>query len=282
MGARSESAPDETVPGTPARAGRHRGRRPGLEAGAALGLSAFARRPRRWAFGAYFTDVDGITARGEMHIRGDGYIGVAPLPDGAANVCVVREVAPGSGTRRFDQSRVIGDALAADPALCERFASARSIAPVSDARTARRRIARPGIPGLLLAGDAAGFVDPMTGDGLRFALRGGDLAANAALSELDSGRAAFARSRRRAHARVRGQMADQPGNPPARRVAPCARDCRPRHRAVGRACAVPDWRRRRRPRRLSQGGARSAQAPTRQSGERILIRVGPVRIRRQH
>ena len=28
------------------------------------------------------------------------------------------------------------------------------------------------MPGLLLAGDAAGFIDPMTGDGLRFAFRG--------------------------------------------------------------------------------------------------------------
>jgi flavin-dependent dehydrogenase len=44
-----------------------------------------------------------------------------------------------------------------------------------------------GYPGLLLAGDAAGFVDPMTGDGLRFALRGGELAAEAALRELSTG-----------------------------------------------------------------------------------------------
>jgi flavin-dependent dehydrogenase len=44
-----------------------------------------------------------------------------------------------------------------------------------------------GCPGLLLAGDAAGFVDPMTGDGLRFALSGGELAACAALRELASG-----------------------------------------------------------------------------------------------
>ena len=34
-----------------------------------------------------------------------------------------------------------------------------------------------GEPGLLLAGDAAGFIDPMTGDGLRFALMGAELAA---------------------------------------------------------------------------------------------------------
>ena len=41
--------------------------------------------------------------------------------------------------------------------------------------------------GLLLAGDAGGFVDPMTGDGLRFAIRGGELAGLAALRVLRHG-----------------------------------------------------------------------------------------------
>ena len=44
-----------------------------------------------------------------------------------------------------------------------------------------------GVPGLLLAGDAAGFIDPVTGDGIRFALRGGELAAQAALMTLATG-----------------------------------------------------------------------------------------------
>ena len=43
------------------------------------------------------------------------------------------------------------------------------------------------IDGLLLAGDAAGFIDPMTGDGLRFAVRGAELAAHAALTALEHG-----------------------------------------------------------------------------------------------
>jgi flavin-dependent dehydrogenase len=46
-----------------------------------------------------------------------------------------------------------------------------------------------GVPGLLLAGDAAGFVDPMTGDGLRFAMRGAELAAHEALHALEHGTA---------------------------------------------------------------------------------------------
>jgi flavin-dependent dehydrogenase len=41
-----------------------------------------------------------------------------------------------------------------------------------------------GCPGLLLAGDAAGFIDPITGDGLRLALEGATLAAGVALDIL--------------------------------------------------------------------------------------------------
>ena len=44
-----------------------------------------------------------------------------------------------------------------------------------------------GVPGLLLAGDAAGFVDPMTGDGLRFTIRGAEMAAEEALRVLEHG-----------------------------------------------------------------------------------------------
>jgi flavin-dependent dehydrogenase len=46
-----------------------------------------------------------------------------------------------------------------------------------------------GMTGLLLAGDAAGFIDPMTGDGLRFAMRGAELAAAVALESLEKGTA---------------------------------------------------------------------------------------------
>jgi geranylgeranyl reductase family protein len=168
--------------------------------GSSLGLSSFARRPRRWAFGAYYQGVEGVTDRGEMHVRRDGYIGVAPLPGGLVNVCVVGELLEGSGaslvrlagadlTRPAPlQQRVIDEAIQNDPHLRERFARAERVSEVTvlgplavDARAA-------GCPGLLLAGDAAGFVDPMTGDGLRFALRGGVLAAQHALRDLDTGR----------------------------------------------------------------------------------------------
>jgi flavin-dependent dehydrogenase len=61
------------------------------------------------------------------------------------------------------------------------------------------------VDGLLLAGDAAGFIDPMTGDGLSFAIRGGELAAAAAIRALEHGwagvHAQLAAVRQRAFAR---------------------------------------------------------------------------------
>ena len=71
--------------------------------------------------------------------------------------------------------------------LRPRFARARQVSEVTSLGPLAVDGVTAGYPGLLLAGDAAGFVDPMTGDGLRFAVRGGELAAEAALEELSTG-----------------------------------------------------------------------------------------------
>jgi flavin-dependent dehydrogenase len=130
--------------------------------------------------------------RGEMHIRKDGYIGVAPLPAGVANVCVVRDFTL-RPSGRLDPEAIVRNAIGGDPALRVRFAVSRQRAPVVTLGPLAVQAVAAGVPGLLLAGDAAGFIDPMTGDGLRFAFRGGVLAAEAALAELASGVPAFDR-----------------------------------------------------------------------------------------
>jgi len=151
----------------------------------ALGLTRFARHPRRWAFGAYFTDVDGLTDRGEMHIRADGYTGVAPLGRDVANVCVVRELERVARDGRCWAEDAIQHAITGYAALRQRFVRARRVSAVTSLGPLAVDATAAGYPGLVLAGDAAGFIDPMTGDGLRFALRGGELAAEAALAELE-------------------------------------------------------------------------------------------------
>jgi flavin-dependent dehydrogenase len=163
------------------------GRRSSLAFGRSLAGQPL--RPRRWAIGAYFTDVDELTTAGEMHVRRDGYLGVAPLPDGVANACLV--VPHYAGAHRLAApQQLLGDRLRADADLRRRFARAREVAPpvmlgpmAVDAEVA-------GAPGLLLTGDAAGFIDPMTGDGLRLALTGSELAAAVALEVLQGRTAA--------------------------------------------------------------------------------------------
>lgn len=149
----------------------------------ARGLARQPQSPRRWAIGGYFTGVEGCDSLGEMHVRRGHYIGVAPMPGGLTNVCLV--VPHGSGDQPFGPpGELIRARLTAEPVLRDRFATARPEGEPVVLGPMAVDTAVAGEPGLLLAGDAAGFIDPMTGDGLRLALQGGELAATVALAVL--------------------------------------------------------------------------------------------------
>lgn len=162
------------------------GRRSTLAFG--LGLASHPGRPRRWAIGAYMDVAGDESSRrfGEMHVRAGHYMGIAPVPGKLTNVCLVTPWRAGNAPLG-DPRKAIVDALSRDRLLRDRFAGARmATAPVVlgplavDARDTS-------LDGLLLAGDAAGFIDPMTGDGLRFAIRGAELTAAAAVDALAHG-----------------------------------------------------------------------------------------------
>jgi menaquinone-9 beta-reductase len=151
-----------------------------------LGLARHPVRPRRWAIGAYFEQVAGMSTLGEMHVRQGRYVGIAPLPGGLTNVCLVRPWQAGDGSSR-NPADLLRRELACDPMLRDRFASARLVTEPSVLGPLAVDVTPPAVDGLLLAGDAAGFIDPMTGDGMRFAVSGGELAARAALDALERG-----------------------------------------------------------------------------------------------
>jgi len=169
------------------------GRRSAIAIG--RGLSRQPQTPRRWAIGAYFTGVSGMTSLGEMHVRRGHYIGVAPTPGGLTNACLVVPHSPsrgrsgqaGAGELPLAQPlEALNHALQADPELSSRFANATAVGPAVMLGPMAVDASAAGEPGLLLAGDAAGFIDPMTGDGLRFALLGAELAA-AVVTEVFAG-----------------------------------------------------------------------------------------------
>ena len=148
-----------------------------------LALARYARAPRRWAIGRYFTGVAGLSSCGEMHLRCGRYIGVAPLPGGLANVCVVT----GDRAALRDPATLIDRVLAEEPELADRFAAARAETAPACLGPLAVDCDIPGMSGLLLAGDAAGFIDPMTGDGLRLAILGAELAAEECIAALAHG-----------------------------------------------------------------------------------------------
>jgi geranylgeranyl reductase family protein len=158
-----------------------------------LGLARTFVWPRRIALVAHYRDVLDVGDYVELHVEGDGFVGIADVGDGVTTVAAVfparraREISGGG-----DRSGFLDRWLASKPHLAGRFARsmrdghAVAIGPfASHARRAWH-------PGALLVGDAADFFDPFTGEGIYSALRGGELVAGAieralhAVSESDA------------------------------------------------------------------------------------------------
>jgi flavin-dependent dehydrogenase len=151
-----------------------------------LGLARHPGQPRRWAVGAYFEGDGGTSSLGEMHIRRGWYVGVAPV-GALTNVCLVVDPARVKKDAFANPTALIQHVLAHDTALRDRFAGRRLVGPPVVLGPLAVESMGESVDGLIVAGDAAGFVDPMTGDGLRFAVRGGELAAAAAFEALQHG-----------------------------------------------------------------------------------------------
>lgn len=157
-------------------------------------------RLRKVALTAHVRGIDALGGTGELRARGRGCVGIARVGEGIANVTVVApgDAADGIGGDRegyFDQAiRDYGfrDAVRVDAVL----ATGPFDWPV------RRAVA----DGALLVGDAAGYYDPFTGQGIFRALRGAELAAEVLDAALRAGDvsaralAPYERARRRAFA----------------------------------------------------------------------------------
>jgi len=147
--------------------------------------------PRRIGLVAHYTGVPWPEPHGQMWVSRRGYVGVAPLDD--HGLLTVGLVGPLHKTR-FDA------ALATHyPELAERIHQGRQLEPVIGIGPLRRRTRAASGNGYLLVGDAAGFFDPFTGEGIYRALRGAQLAAISVCEARDYARlrqAAFAEKER--------------------------------------------------------------------------------------
>jgi menaquinone-9 beta-reductase len=153
------------------------GRRSAVARG--LGLLREHRTLRRFAVRGYWEGMEALGDTGEMHVGGGGYCGVAPLSATAANVAFVlpaRDMAAAAG----DIERFYRDALCRRwPRLHERLAPARLCGKPRAIGPLALQCRDVAVAGAVLVGDAAGFYDPFTGEGVTLALRTAELAAAA-------------------------------------------------------------------------------------------------------
>ena len=153
-----------------------------------LGLRTERRWPRRLGLVAHLDGVRWPEEYGEMHVGRRGYVGVAPL---GADRLSIGLVMPLPGGRLGAPRAALCAALAEYPDLTarlglrddqgeERLADVRGVGPLAHGVRASAG------PGFALVGDAAGFLDPFTGEGVFRALRGAEILAPIAGAALAS------------------------------------------------------------------------------------------------
>jgi flavin-dependent dehydrogenase len=140
-----------------------------------LGLTLPLGSRRRFAIGGHyrgFEDLDGCV---EMYVGGGAYFALNPLDAGRANVMLVvphkalerwagdvddgvrgRAALLGQGRRSFGGAQRIGERVCVGPLV--------------------HRVRAPIAPGAILVGDAGGFLNPFTGQGVFLALTGAEAA----------------------------------------------------------------------------------------------------------
>ncbi|HXZ26436.1 MAG TPA: FAD-dependent monooxygenase [Terriglobales bacterium] len=159
-------------------------------------FAARSPKPRWLGVKAHFREPRPASSADLYFFRG-GYCGVQPVAADRVNVCAMV---------RADAATTLEEVLKQHPSLAER---SREWGPVMEpVATSPLLFGKPEARrgGLLLAGDAAGFVDPFVGDGISLALRGGVLAAQA-LAGFWSGEVTLEEAARRYERAYRIQLA---------------------------------------------------------------------------
>jgi flavin-dependent dehydrogenase len=155
-------------------------------------------RLRQIAIVTHMRGVADLSTHGEMHVTPRGYCGIAPLGGDLANVTIVvpnSEGAAVAGKASATGGRAPGesvvsyflDHLAAYPHISGRLGHAQIVAGPWTTSGLAWRVQRRSDDGLLLIGDAGGYYDPFTGEGIYRALRCGQVAARISAAALARG-----------------------------------------------------------------------------------------------
>jgi len=147
------------------------------------------RRPhalRRMALVTYVAGLESCRDLGEIFVDPPDYAILNPIAPDRVNLALVVPLAHGA---RWSDRR--DDFMAARvrqlPHLARRLAGATRVAPIRALGPLAQRVEPPKAGGVLLVGDAGGFYDPFTGEGVFTALRSAELAVATIVRALASG-----------------------------------------------------------------------------------------------
>ncbi|MFF2479419.1 FAD-dependent monooxygenase [Paenibacillus sp. NPDC058071] len=143
---------------------------------------------RKAALTARVNGMEGLSDKVELFIRGDSVVGIAPIGAGQANVTVsmrspqaaARAAAVGKAECLLQEARSFDE-------LSVRLRFAVLEGEVLACGPFDRPVKEGGKKGIVLVGDASGYFDPLTGQGIYRAMRSAELAAPALLEALSGG-----------------------------------------------------------------------------------------------
>ncbi|MDQ2907855.1 MAG: NAD(P)/FAD-dependent oxidoreductase [Candidatus Eremiobacteraeota bacterium] len=148
-----------------------------------LGLVRRSAGSRRFALGGHYRGLGSFDGCVEMYVGRDAYVALNPLDEERCNAMIVvseRDVAQWArpvDTTMAERARALSGGRRS-------FANARRIGARVCVGPLAFRVRAVTRPGALLVGDAAGFLDPFTGQGVLLALRGARCASEAILASL--------------------------------------------------------------------------------------------------
>jgi flavin-dependent dehydrogenase len=144
----------------------------------------------------HIADPEAGTHAARIVVIEDGYVGLAPVPGRRLNVGIVL------WGRWFDRLRLEGAVAVAREVLKRvldpdgSHPSAEPLDPIAGASPLGGTVSRRAGAGWLVVGDAAGFIDPFTGEGLHRAIVSAELAAEVVSDRLRGRTGAIGRSTR--------------------------------------------------------------------------------------
>lgn len=141
---------------------------------------------QRLALVTYVRGVPDCRELGEIFVDPPDYAILNPLAPDRVNLAVVVPLAHAAPwSRRLEA--FMAARVRQLPHLARRLAGAERVAPVRALGPLAHRVTPPRAGGVLLVGDAAGFYDPFTGEGVFTALRSAELAAETIVGALRAG-----------------------------------------------------------------------------------------------